>query len=177
MRNRDLAIVLGWVAVGAAAPAWAEMTLTSPDIRPDGAIGQAFVYPRCGGANQSPQLAWSGAPPGTHNLVLTMIDESVKPAGWSHWIVVGLPAGTTGLTRGIKTLPGGARAVAGNFGDAAYDGPCPPAGSGPHRYRFTIWALPGPAPAIAPNSDAVAAAMALKRQAIGSASFVGVVER
>lgn len=154
----------------------AAMTLSSPDIAPGATIAQPHIYPRCGGQNISPQLAWSGAPAGTRSLVLTMIDLDVKPALWSHWIVVDLPPTVNGLPRAARPLPSPARAIAGNFGDAAYDGPCPPKGSGVHRYRFTIWAMPTATTAIAPNANASAVAASLARRALGSASFVAVVK-
>ena len=100
------------------------------------------IYPRCGGQNISPQLSWTGEPAATRSFVLTMIDIDVKPAQWSHWVVAGLPASVHGIAQGARTLPGKAKAVVSNFGDAAYAGPCPPAGTGLHHYQFTIWALP-----------------------------------
>ena len=108
-----------------AAPALAAMTLTSSDIQPGAPIPAAQIYSRCGGQNISPQLTWSGAPAGTKSFVLTMIDISVKPSQWSHWVVVDLPPETTSLARGMKAFPGTAKAITSNFGDANYDGPCP----------------------------------------------------
>jgi len=153
------------------------MTLSSPDIAPESAIAAAHIYPRCGGANISPALVWSGVPTGARSLVLTMIDQSVEPALWSHWIVVDLPPTASGLARGVSTLPAKAHAVAGNFGDAAYDGPCPPKGSGTHRYAFTLWAMPTPTTAIAPNADAREVQAGLARQAVARASFTGLARR
>src|SRR6476660_9415961 len=98
------------------------MELTSGDIAPGAQIAAAQIYPRCGGQNVSPALAWSGAPAGTKSLVLTMIDMDVKPAYWSHWIVVDLPLSMTRLARGLAHLPAGAKAIVSNFGDAFYDG-------------------------------------------------------
>src|SRR5882672_1557096 len=92
-------------------PACAAMTLTSSDIKQGAPINTAHIYPRCGGHNLSPQLSWSGAPPSAKSLVLTMIDVDVKPAQWSHWMVVGLPVGATSLPQGAKTLPGNAKAL------------------------------------------------------------------
>lgn len=159
-----------------AAPAGA-MTLSSPDIAPQATIAAAHIYPRCGGANVSPALAWTGVPAGAHSLVLTMIDQSVQPALWSHWIVVDLPPAASGLARGVTRLPVGARAVAGNFGDAAYAGPCPPKGTGTHRYEFTLWAMPTATTAIAPNANAREVEAALARRALAHASFTGLVRR
>jgi hypothetical protein len=142
------------LALALAAPAMAAMTLTSHDLTPGGPMAARHVYPRCGGQNISPDLAWSGAPAGAKSLVLTMIDQDVKPALWSHWVVVGLPPSTTGLAQGVKTLPAGAQGITSNFGAATYNGPCPPPGSGLHHYQLTIWAMPGASFAAAPDQSA-----------------------
>ena len=143
--------ILGALALAAAAtPALAAMAITSPDLTPGAPMPAKHIYPRCGGQNVSPALAWSGAPAGAKSLVLTMIDMDVKPALWSHWIVVDLPAASPGLPQGAAALPAPAHGVVSNFGEAAYDGPCPPAGSGVHHYQFTIWAMKAPT-TILPN--------------------------
>ena len=111
------------------------MSLTSTDLSDGAPMPTQHIYPRCGGRNISPQLAWKGAPSATQSFALTMIDLDVMPAQWSHWVVVNLPVT-------VHSMPADAKAVQSNFGDAAYAGPCPPAGTGLHHYRFTIWALP-----------------------------------
>src|SRR5258708_3010864 len=88
-------------------------------------IWQAQVYSRCGGTNISPQLAWNGAPNETSSFIVTMIDQDVRPALWSHWIVTDLPPTTFGLERGAKVIPAGGRQIRTNFGDASFGGPCP----------------------------------------------------
>jgi Raf kinase inhibitor-like YbhB/YbcL family protein len=158
----------------AALPAQA-MTIASNDFADGAAIPEPHIYPRCGGQNVSPDLHWSGVPKAAKSLALTMIDMSVKPSQWSHWIVVGLAPSETGLPRGLTTLPAGAKAVISNFGDAAYDGPCPPKGTGVHRYVFTIWALPAAATAIAPDAKAAEVNAMLMHDAIGHASIAGTV--
>jgi Raf kinase inhibitor-like YbhB/YbcL family protein len=168
-----LSAFLSWTA----AAAMAGMTLTSHDIQAGGAIPAAQIYPRCGGENISPELSWSGAPAGTKSLVLTMIDTSVKPSQWSHWIVVDLPPATTTLARGTTTLPGGARAITSNFGDASYAGPCPPDGTGVHEYQVTIWALPMPATSIAADMKATDLTAKLAKSALDHATISGFVKR
>jgi Raf kinase inhibitor-like YbhB/YbcL family protein len=154
----------------------AAMTLTSTDFKDGGSIPVTHNYPRCGGQNISPELSWSGAPAGTKSLALTMIDLDVKPSLWSHWIVVNMPPGTTGLGRGAA-LPAGASGIASNFGDASYDGPCPPTGSGVHHYRLTIWALPQPTLTLPANAKATEVAATLEKLARDHASLTGTVER
>jgi Raf kinase inhibitor-like YbhB/YbcL family protein len=125
-----------------AVPAGAAMNLTSTDLRAGAAMPAQHIYPRCGGKNISPQLSWTGEPGTTRSFVLTMIDVDVKPTQWSHWVVVNFPATVHDIAQGASSLPGNAKAMVSNFGDAAYAGPCPPAGTGLHHYQFTIWALP-----------------------------------
>jgi Raf kinase inhibitor-like YbhB/YbcL family protein len=153
----------------------AAMSLTSADIRSGAVIPAAHIYPRCGGDNISPNLSWSGAPGATKSFVVTMIDVDVKPAQWSHWIIVNLPAAVSSLPRGTMSLPGGAKAITSNFGDAAYDGPCPPKGSGLHHYEFTIWALPTAEISIADDEKATALTELLSKRALDRASLVGLV--
>jgi len=159
------------------APAMAAMTLTSSDIESGAEIPRAQIYPRCGGENISPQLSWSGAPAATKSFVLTMIDISVKPSQWSHWIVVDLPINATSLARGTKTFPGNAKAIPSNFGDPYYDGPCPPNGTGVHEYRLTVWALPIAAISFAADTAAVDLNAKLSKLALDHADLSGFVKR
>ncbi len=171
-------MLIATLAIGTvmAAPATA-MTITSSDIADGKPIALAHIYPRCGGSNISPALSWSGAPAGTKSLVLTMIDTSVKPSGWSHWIVVHIPPATTGFSRGIAKLPEGATALASNFGDAYYDGPCPPKGTGVHNYQLTIWALDTADIQLKWDGPANDVAEALSKKVLDKATLTGTVER
>jgi Raf kinase inhibitor-like YbhB/YbcL family protein len=153
----------------------AAMSLTSADIKPGGVIPIAHIYPRCGGENISPALSWSGAPAATKSFVLTMIDVDVKPDEWSHWVVAGLPATVTSIAGGTTSLPGGAKAIVSNFGDAAYAGPCPPKGTGVHHYQFTVWALPTTEISITDDEKATTLTALLSKKALDRASFVGLV--
>jgi Raf kinase inhibitor-like YbhB/YbcL family protein len=157
-------------------PAFAALTLTSSDLKQDTAINTVHIYPRCGGRNLSPQLSWSGAPRSAKSLVLTMIDVDVKPSQWSHWVVVGLPVSATSLPQGADTLPGNARAVVSNFGDAAYAGPCPPAGTGVHHYQFTIWALPTEELSLPADEKATELTAKLSRLALERTSLTALVQ-
>ena len=173
MYKPDAAVaLLLFILTGTASAA---MSLTSTDVRSGAVIPTAHIYPRCGGENISPALSWSGAPKGTKSFVLTMIDLDVKPDEWSHWVVVGLPAAVNSIPRGAASLPGGAKAIVSNFGDAAYAGPCPPKGTGVHHYQFTIWALPAAEISLADDAKATTLTALLSRQALDQASLVGLV--
>jgi len=155
----------------------AAMALTSTDIQPGATIPQAQIYPRCGGQNISPQLSWSGAPAGTKSFVLPMIDISVQPSQWSHCFVADLPPKVTSLARGLRALPNGAKALPSNFGDASYDGPCPPNGSGRHEYRLTIWALSTPTISLAADMNATDLNTALAKTVLAHAPLTGFLQR
>lgn len=99
----------------------------------------------CDGSNVSPALRWSNAPAGTRSYVVTLYDpDAPTGSGWWHWVVANLPATTDRLAAGAGNpggvLPPGARPVAGDNGEAAYLGSCPPPGQ-THRYVFTVHAL------------------------------------
>jgi Raf kinase inhibitor-like YbhB/YbcL family protein len=153
----------------------AAMTVSSADIAPNATIAARHVYTQCGGGNLSPQLAWSGAPKTTKSFVITMIDVDVKPAEWSHWIVIQVPAGVTSMPRGSKPLPGHAVALMTDFGDAAYGGPCPPKGTGVHHYQITVWAMPTETVAFEPKTTARGVVARLTKLAIDHATFTGTV--
>ena len=131
----------------------AAMTLTSSDIIDGQPIPRANYYTHCSGQNIAPALSWSGAPENTESFAVTVIDRSVRPNGWSHWIVLHIPANVHALPRG-GALPAGASGVVSDFGDATYNGPCPPAGSGVHRYEFTVYAFAGHAFTLPPHVSA-----------------------
>lgn len=124
-------------------------TLTSPDIPAGGSIAPAFESDMfgCGGSNQSPVLQWSGAPEGTQSFAVTVFDpDAPTGSGWWHWMVVDLPASVTSLqsnagAKGGANLPAGARQMRNDYGIFAWGGMCPPPGSAPHRYVFTVHAL------------------------------------
>ena len=131
----------------AAGPALAEMTLTSPDFA-DGAelpAAQVFNAMGCTGGNLSPALDWSGAPEGTKSFLLTAYDpDAPTGSGWWHWTVANIPADVTGLAAGASAtaLPTGAVEGRTDFGAPGFGGACPPEGAAPHRYIFTIYAMP-----------------------------------
>jgi|SRR5690348_15372509 len=152
------------------------MELTSADIRGGSVVPKEQVYTRCGGGNLSPALSWTGVPPKAKSVAVTLIDNSVPPSNWSHWIVVNLPPTTTSLAKGISKLPSGTAQIETNFGDAKYDGPCPPRGSGAHRYEFTVWALKT-TPTIRPNEAATSVVQKLQAAAISKASLTATYGR
>jgi Raf kinase inhibitor-like YbhB/YbcL family protein len=107
------------------------------------------------GDNLSPAVQWTDIPDGTISLALILNDPDApingldKPPGnWTHWIVYGLKPATKELPEGIqrnliqRCQDSPNIIVAKNdFGNDAYDGPCPPPGHGVHRYQLILLAL------------------------------------
>jgi hypothetical protein len=147
------ALTLGGCASTGAAPAGG-FTLSSPDLA-SGSFGNKFVLKAfgCTGENVSPALVWSGVPAGTKSLALQVHDpDAPTGAGFWHWAIYDMPAGTTSLAQGAgnnpASLPAGAYGGNTDFMDTGatgvngnYGGPCPPTGDKPHRYVFTLYAL------------------------------------
>ena len=126
----------------------AGFTLSSPTIKPGSTLTQAQVFNGfgCSGQNISPELRWSGAPAGTKSFAVTLYDpDAPTGSGWWHWVVINLPADSTGLVEGAGSsagkLPAGAVQGRTDFGSAGFGGACPPEGAKPHRYIFTVFAL------------------------------------
>lgn len=136
--------VLATALVLAAAPAFA-MELKSASLAEGASFPASEICARYDGGNISPALSWSGVPDNAKSLALTIYDPDAT-GGWWHWLVVNIPPGADGLASGAGSgkaeLPKGAQEAANSDGNSAYDGPCPPQGSGTHHYRITLWALP-----------------------------------
>ena len=131
-------------------PEVASFSLTSTDIAEGQTLSEAhrsgaFGVP--GGADVSPQLAWSGAPEGTKSFAVTCYDpDAPTGSGFWHWAVANIPASVTMLPQGAGTpgstdLPAGAVTLANDAGMKGYVGAAPPAGHGQHRYYFTVHAV------------------------------------
>ena len=123
-------------------------TLTSEQLVDGGTTPEGQVHEGAGGGNVSPQLSWSGAPEGTRAYIVTCFDpDAPTVCGFWHWILAGIPAGTTSLPAGAGgegdtgLLPEGAFHLANDFDDHAYGGPMPPKGDRAHRYVFAVHAL------------------------------------
>ncbi|TNM32336.1 YbhB/YbcL family Raf kinase inhibitor-like protein [Streptomyces sedi] len=96
------------------------------------------------GENVSPPLIWSTPPRGTTELVLLCEDPDAPSGTFVHWLVTGIDPDSGGVAEG--DVPDGGTAHRNDFGDRGWDGPQPPVGDRPHRYRFRLYAVPEPVP-------------------------------
>ena len=148
----------------AAAPAGGPLTISSPAFGDGAPIPVQYT---CKGANTAPALTWS-APSGA---ALVVDDpDAVGGGNYVHWIVIGIPPGP-GSTADGQT-PAGGTSLPNSAGQAGYTGPCPPAGSGVHHYRFTLYQLPATFQ-LPPGQVGVPAAQAIAGAAAAQAQFTG----
>jgi Raf kinase inhibitor-like YbhB/YbcL family protein len=115
------------------APEDRPLTISSPAFADGAPIPVQYT---CKGADIAPPLAWS-APAGG---ALVVDDPDAVNGLYVHWVVIGIGPGS-GSTADGQT-PAGATALPNTAGQPAYKGPCPPAGTGMHHYRFTLYQLP-----------------------------------
>jgi Raf kinase inhibitor-like YbhB/YbcL family protein len=131
----------------------------------------------CDGADVSPPLAWGDAPAGTKALAL-ICDDPDAPAGtWVHWVLINLPASTSGLPEGVsreKSPPTGGINGTTSGRRIGYNGPCPP--SGTHRYYFKLYALDGPL-ALTNSATAKDVQAAMKGHILAEAQLMGRYKR
>ena len=148
-----------------------EFTLTSPAFTEGGAIP---VDNSCYGANESPQLDWTNAPPGTMSFAVFFRDLTID---FEHSAIFDIPADLDGLPANVDTtampadVPGATqpRSYANTFG---YAGPCP--GSA-HTYEFTLYAIDVANLAeLDQNSSLVEVQTVLDQHALASATLSGV---
>jgi Raf kinase inhibitor-like YbhB/YbcL family protein len=110
------------------------MTVTSPDVTPQGVMGSAYT---CHGAGNYPGIHWSNAPAGTKSLAVVMDDSAAPITPYIYWIVFDIGPQTTSIQPG--EIPRGARQARNSKGSVGYAAPCPLNQS--HSYRFTVYAL------------------------------------
>ncbi len=186
--HRPSAIVcLLWILAGsqsiAAAPAG--FTVDVAGLKPNTTLSEAQVYNGfgCQGQNISPAMQWSGAPSGTRSFAVTLFDpDAPTGSGWWHWLVYDIPASVSSLPAHAgdpdgHLLPPGAVQGRTDFGSAGFGGACPPAGSKPHRYVFTVYALKVDRIDVPPGSSAAMIGFMLNANQLAKSSVTAHYSR
>jgi Raf kinase inhibitor-like YbhB/YbcL family protein len=147
------------------------LTVTSTAFAVNGPIPIDFT---CDGADRSPPITWSAAPPGTKSIAV-LVDDPDAPGGtFVHWVAFNLPATLVSLPESTDAASVGGVSGTNGFGRAGYAGPCPPRREA-HRYSFRVLALDAPIDARAGASrGAVDAAM--NGHVLAEGVLVGVFE-
>jgi hypothetical protein len=152
------------------------LMLSSPAFASGGQIPAEYT---CDGADISPPLSWSGAPPGTASLVL-IIDDPDAPSGtFHHWAAFDIPPAINGLAAGYgRSRPAsGFREGRNDFSDQGYGGPCPPPGGGSHHYAFRLLAISRPRLDLSPATTASDVVQAAQPYIIQQTELTGTYRR
>ncbi|MEU4803824.1 YbhB/YbcL family Raf kinase inhibitor-like protein [Actinosynnema sp. NPDC023587] len=175
----------GLPAAASAAPASADrhaFALSSTAFANGGSIPKIHECTSGGGndpakKNESPPLAWSGAPAAAKSYAVVMRD--LDNASLVHWVVYDIPVGATSLPQNVQhvyqpPVPAGARQVyyRGSASLFGYQGPCSP--STVNTYEFVVHALDRASlTTLNANSSTQAAVRAITAASIGSARISG----
>ena len=177
----------GGASVAAAVPSAAvperdaAFTVTSSAFEQDGTIPK--VHECTSGdddpqkKNESPPLAWSGAPDGARSYALVMRDLS--NSNLIHWVIYDIPADVTSLPQNVEhsykpAVPAGARQVyyRGSASLFGYQGPCSPTTI--NTYEFRVHALDkATLSELDDQSSTTAAARAIEGASLGSGVLSG----
>jgi Raf kinase inhibitor-like YbhB/YbcL family protein len=112
------------------------MEIISPVFRDGQAIPVQYT---CSGQNVNPPINIFSVPKGTLSLTLIMHDPDAVSGDFLHWLLWDIPPNTESIP--VNSVPVGAVQGGNDSGETGYSGPCPPAGSGNHKYIFDFYAL------------------------------------
>jgi Raf kinase inhibitor-like YbhB/YbcL family protein len=135
------------------------------------------------GGNQSPHLAWSGAPAGTKSFAVTCFDpDAPTGSGFWHWVMVNIAPTVTELVLDAGNpsagkLPAGALQTRTDFGAPGYGGPAPPPGDHPHRYVFTVFATGLDKLPVTADTSAAVIGFHLNFNTLAKAAIMGLYKR
>lgn len=148
-------------------------TVTSKDFADGATLPDAQVYAH---GNRSPHLAWSGAPEGTKSFAITCYDpDAPTGSGFWHWTLANIPADVSELAAG-GPVPAGAVEGRTDFGQPGFGGAAPPAGHGPHRYVFTVFAVDVEKLDVTPENSGAIFGFNLHFHTLAKASITGIYE-
>lgn len=164
-----LVVASTWGGLAGAAPA--PFRVTSPAFAPGALIPTGFT---CDAEDVPPPLRWSGVPAGAVELALLVEDLDTGRRPFVQWVAWGIDPAAGGLPEGV--VPADVHEGRNSTGRDGYLGPCPPAGSIAHRYRFTLEALRRPL-GLAPGVTAATLLTAVRRTVLARAQLVGRYER
>jgi Raf kinase inhibitor-like YbhB/YbcL family protein len=120
------------------------LAVQSPAFAPGARIPKRHT---ADGEGISPPLTWLNVPREAMGLALLVEDpDASTPNPFVHWVAYNIAPGSEGLPEGIAlgdrpARPAGMRQGASGREARGWVACAPPAGTGPHRYHFELFAL------------------------------------
>ena len=114
----------------------AEIGITNPSFKHENFMPAKFT---CDGAGFSPLLKLSGIPGEAQSLALIVDDPDASAGEFAHWVVYNIDPTLNKIPK--DRIPRGGVLGVNSAGDQNFFPPCPPPGSGPHRYFYKIYAV------------------------------------
>jgi Raf kinase inhibitor-like YbhB/YbcL family protein len=111
------------------------MTIISPVFAHQEEIPAKYT---CLGEQINPPLRFLDIPRTAKSLVLLVEDPDAVRGLFVHWVVFNMPVTVTEILENSR--PQGIEGIT-SFGKPGYGSPCPPSGTGIHRYFFKLYAL------------------------------------
>ncbi len=148
--------------------------LSVDSLNPGSTLPETYT---CKGADESPEVSWSGIPPGTESLVLILDDPDAPRGTFTHWLVYNIPpvAGSMSSAQpDQKVLGNGAQQGDNSAGSRGYYPPCPPVGA-VHRYVFRLYAMD--MDITQPTADRESIDRAMNGHTLGKSEFVTSFKR
>lgn len=132
-------------------------------------------------ANTSPPLHWTAVDNAGAYALIVEDPDAPREHPFVHWMVWNIPGEATSLAEGLpnaERLESPQNTVQGRNDNGAFGwfGPRPPAGTGPHRYHFQLFALDGPLTLDPAETDLRTLVDAMKGRVIADTELVGTFE-
>lgn len=112
------------------------LRLISPAFKEGAVIPPQYT---CKGQGVNPPLNIVNKPPSAKSFAIIVHDPDAVSGDFIHWLVWDIPSTTDVIA--ANSVPVGAVQGANDSGSTQYMGPCPPPGTGTHRYIFELFAL------------------------------------
>jgi Raf kinase inhibitor-like YbhB/YbcL family protein len=139
-------------------------------------------YSKHEGDNASPPLDLTDVPDEAASLAVIVDDpDAPREEPFVHWLIWNIPPEADTIAEGYPPSGEGkafadARQGTNDMGNERYDGPAPPEGEDPHRYRFQLFALDRELD-IEEGADRAELEGAMDGAVIAEADLVGTYER
>jgi hypothetical protein len=112
-----------------------KLSISTPAFKDGLDVPRAYT---CDGQDINPEIIIEGVPQKAKSLALIVDDPDAPNGDWVHWLLFNIDPSVARIPE--NSVPEGALEGTNTFGDAKYEGPCPPLGP-VHHYYFKVYAL------------------------------------